>query len=65
MKNENRHTEVLTFRKDGHLATAVTDGHNHRTYEFEKVTDHRSLARAISYLAAHGYQIDTEAFNGI
>lgn len=64
MKNETHPTEVLSFRKGDHLATVVTDGSTHRTYEFEKCTSHRTLSRAISYLEAMGYSIDMENFNG-
>lgn len=64
MNNVTHLTEVLTFRKGDHIATVVTDGTRHQTYEFEKVTRHGSLNMAISYLESMGYEIDMESFNG-
>lgn len=65
MKNENRLTEVISFRKGDRLATVVTDGNNHRSYELEQCKSHRSLHMAISYLEAMGYEIDMDTFNGL
>ena len=65
MKNETHPTEVLSFMKGDHLATVVTDGTTHKTYEFEKCKSHGSLNMAISYLEAMGYEIDMEKFNGL
>lgn len=64
MKNETHPTEVLCFRKGDHLATVVTDGTTHKTYEIENCKSHGSLNRAIGYLEAMGYEIDMENFNG-
>lgn len=64
MTNEPHPTEVLSFRNGDHLATVVTDGSTHKTYEFENCRSHGSLNMAISYLESMGYQIDMESFNG-
>ena len=64
MKNETNPTEVLSFRKGDHLATVVTDGTTHKTYEFENCKNHGSLNMAISYLESMGYSIDIDNFNG-
>lgn len=61
---DNGMTEVLTFRKGDQIATVVTDGNVHQTYEFEDVKRHGSLNMAISYLEAMGYEIETDSFNG-
>lgn len=60
---ENKMTEVLTFRNGDQIATIVTDGKVHQTYEFENVKRHGSLNMAISYLEARGYVIETDSFN--
>lgn len=62
--NECKPTEVITFRRGDRLATVVTDGENHRTYEFESCRSHGSLRTAIAYLETIGYQIDIDNFNG-
>ena len=64
MSRRKSNTEVLSFMKGDHLATVVTDGTTHKTYEFEKCKSHGSLNMAISYLEAMGYEIDMENFNG-
>lgn len=61
---ENKKTEVLTFRRGDHIATVVTDGSVHQTYELDKVKRHGSLNMAISYLEAMGYEIEIDSFNG-
>lgn len=57
-------TEVLTFRNGAIVATVVTNGERHQSYEPGRVTRHPSLGRAISYLEARGYSIEVESFNG-
>lgn len=64
MKFERREIEVLTFRRHGQIATVVTDGSAHRTYEPTACKSHRSMTRAISYLEANGYEIEMDTFNG-
>lgn len=64
MSRRKSNTEVLSFMKGDHLATVVTDGTTHKTYEFDKCKSHGSLNMAISYLEAMGYEIDMENFNG-
>lgn len=61
---DNGKTEVLTFKKGDQIATVVTDGSVHQTYEHDKVKRHGSLNMAISYLEAMGYDIVTDSFNG-
>lgn len=56
-------TEVLVFSKGDQIATIVTDGTTHKTYEFEHSKSHGSLNMAISYLEAMGYSIEVEKFN--
>lgn len=65
MKTTKHPTEVLSFRKGDNLATIATDGTRHVTQEFELVREFDRLSRAISYLAAKGYSIDTENFRSI
>lgn len=55
---------MLTFRRHGMIATVVTDGSAHRTYEPMACKSHRSMTRAISYLEAMGYEIEMDTFNG-
>lgn len=57
--------EVLFFRRGDNLATVVTDGTTHRTYELELTRKHSSLLRAIAYLEGKGYSIDIDKFNSI
>lgn len=58
-------TEVLSFRRGDNLATVVTDGTTHRTYELELTRKHSSLHRAIAYLEGKGYEIEIDKFNSI
>lgn len=58
-------TEVLSFRRGDNLATVVTDGTVHRTYELELTRRHSSLNRAIACLEAKGYEIEIDKFNAI
>lgn len=58
-------TEVLSFRRGDNLATVVTDGTTHRTYELELTRKHSSLHRAIAYLEGKGYSIEIDKFNAI
>lgn len=52
--------EVLVFMKGDRMATIVTDGSKHKTYEFDRCQDHGSLNMAISYLEAKGYSINID-----
>lgn len=63
LMTENKKTEVLTFRRGDQIATVVTDGNVHQTYEPDKVKRHGSLNMAISYLEAMGYEIEIDSFN--
>lgn len=64
MSEQYKPTEVLSFRRGDHLATVVTDGVCHRTYELETCRSHGSLRAAISYLESMGYRIEMDTFNG-
>ena len=63
MSNKEIEVEVLTFRKGCKMATVVTDGQHHRSFEWEQSQAHPTLTRAIGYLEARGYSIQTDAFN--
>lgn len=62
MKPNNHPVEVLTFRNGDNLATIATDGTRHISQEIELVKEHCTLKRAIAYLEAKGYTIDTSNF---
>lgn len=57
--------EVLSFRRGDNLATIATDGERHVTQEFEYCREFDKLSKAISYLCAKGYSIDTENFRSL
>ena len=63
-KTENK-VEVLSFRNGDKLATIVTDGNVHRSFEWEQSKGHSTLKRAISYLESRGYEIMIDCFNGM
>ena len=52
--------EVLTFRRGDSVATVVTDGVTHKTYEQTGETWHARLSSAIAYLECRGYNIDID-----
>lgn len=52
--------EILVFMKGDRMATIVTDGTKHKSYEFDRCQDHGSLNMAISYLEAKGYSINID-----
>lgn len=54
--------EVLSFRMGDNLATIATDGQRHVSQEFELAKEHSTLTKAISYLVAKGYELDTDNF---
>lgn len=56
-------TEVLVFTKGDQIATIVTDGTTHKTYELKNCQSHGSLNMAISHLEAMGYSIQADYFN--
>lgn len=62
MKYQYRPTEVLSFVRGDNLATIATSGFRHVSQEFQCVKEHTSLTKAISYLEAKGYTIDTSNF---
>ena len=63
MNNRQFHpTEVVSFQRGDNLATIATDGVRHVTQEIELVKEHSTLARAISYLEAKGYNISIDNF---
>ena len=64
MSKNERSIEVLSFRNGDKLATIVTDGEMHRSFEWEHSQGHPTLKKAISYLESRGYQIMIDAFNG-
>lgn len=57
--------EVLSFVKGDNLATIATNGLRHVSQEFELVKEHTTLTKAIVYLEAKGYTIDTSNFKCI
>lgn len=62
MKQQFTPTEVLSFVRGDNLATIATSGSRHVSQEFQCVKEHTSLTKAISYLEAKGYTIDTSNF---
>lgn len=64
MSNNERQLEVLSFRKGDKLATIVTDGEMHRSFEWEQSKGHATLKKAIAYLESRGYSIMNDVFNG-
>ena len=58
-------TEVLSFRNGIRMATIVTDGEHHRSFECDRQASHPTLIKAISYLESRGYTIITDQFNGL
>lgn len=66
LMNQHQHlVEVLSFRRGDNLATIATNGQRHVSQEFELCKEHTSLARAISYLEAKGYNIDVDNFQSL
>lgn len=57
-------TEVLVFTKGDQIATIVTDGTRHKTFELKNCKNHGSLNMAISHLEAKGYTLQADYFNG-
>lgn len=62
MSEAKKQVEVLTFKKDDHFATVVTDGARTKSFEMIDSHDHLSLQSAISYLEAKGYSIIIDMF---
>lgn len=66
-QTSERQVEVLTFQDrehgSGRVATIVTDGQNHRTYEYECCRAHGTLRAALAYLEVRGYRIVMDNFN--
>lgn len=60
-----RKVEVLSFRRGDNQATIATNGTMHVSQEYELTKEHSSLSRAIAYLEAKGYSIDTSNFQSI
>lgn len=65
MKHNNNITEVLSFRREDNLATIATNGARHVSQEFELVKEHSTLARAIGYLEAKGYNLLIDQFESV
>lgn len=65
MKYQYQPTEVLSFVRGDNLATVATSGSRHVSQEFQCVKEHTSLTKAISYLEAKGYTIDTSNFKAL
>ena len=55
--------EVLTFEKNGQVATIATNGQRHVSQAGAVAMEHASLTIAIAYLAKHGYNIVTDCFD--
>lgn len=62
MSNSQHEVQVLSFVRGENLATVVTDGVRHKSFEFECNQDHPSLHRAIAYLESKGYSIVPDLF---
>lgn len=62
MTNDPHQVEVLSFCRNENLATIVTDGVRHVSYEFELCKEHATLLKAISYLETKGYGILMDGF---
>lgn len=65
MKHDNNITEVLSFRRGDNLATIATNGTRHVSQELELVKEHSTLARAIGYLEAKGYNLLPDQFKSV
>lgn len=57
--------EVLGFTRGDNVATIATNGHMYVSQEFELAKEHASLSKAIAYLEAKGYSIDTSNFQSL
>lgn len=55
--------EVLTFHRDGCLATIATNGLRHVSQVNSQCQEHSSLGAAISHLEAQGFEIVVDRFN--
>ena len=55
-------TEVITMRRDDNVATIAFSDLRVVSQEIELLKEHKSLWRAIAYLEAKGYRIDTDEF---
>lgn len=58
-----RQVEVLSFVNGDNLATIVTDGDRHKSFEMECSRDHPTLSHAIAYLEAKGFRVLTDKFD--
>lgn len=65
MNNATHTTEVLSFTHGDNLATVVTDGLRHMSYELEMRVQHPTLTRAIAYLESKGYELTTDDWDSI
>lgn len=61
----SRQVEVLSFVNGDNLATIVTDGDRHKSFEIECSRDHDSLAHAIGYLESKGYKLLIDKFDSL
>lgn len=62
----NSHSvEVLTFVNQDLLATIATDGTRHVVQIIDNLVEFTTLPKAIAYLEARGYSIDTSNFKSI
>ncbi len=57
--------EVLTFHRDGCLATIATNGMRHVSQVLSRCQEHKSLGAAISHLESQGFSIVVDRFNPI
>lgn len=65
MTTINRQVEVLSFVNGDNLATIVTDGERHKSFEMECARNHTTLAKAIAYLEAKGFRVLTDKFDSL
>lgn len=55
-------TAALLFRAGDRVATMVTNGIKVKTYEADQSREHLSTLKAIAYLEARGYHVQTDVF---
>lgn len=59
---EQIQTAGIVMRRDGEIATIITDGRRVATYESTGRTLWCSMVRAIAHLECKGYTIDMEEY---
>lgn len=62
MSKDLHPVEVLSFQDGIRMATIVTDGVRHKSFEWESSHDHPTLTKAIAYLESKGYRVMPDVF---